>query len=179
MSASKPITSDEINVHDPIVYYLIDHIGDYTNALSIMRNIISCIRVYDFVILVFIPAKKHEETKPPLQRCGIDELSFTIKDGIKMLDSVTCEQSKYQNAVNDVVDDIQEAYTLRNGNKQQNFLLSVGPNSHGDLKVKYNFLDVDAIPNVVHKQLQTTDDKVVCFMDISTHQVTNMSKMHV
>lgn len=179
MSTSKPITFDEINMHDPVVYYLIDHVGDYTHALSIIRNIISCIRVCNFLILVFIPAKKYEETKPSLKRCGIDELSFAIKDDIKILDSVTCEHSNNQSAVNDVVYEIQEAYTFRNGNKQQNFLMLVSPNNHGSLIVKYKFLDADDIPNIVRKQLQTTDDKVVCFMDTGIHQVTNMSKMHV
>ena len=175
MSASKlTVTSDGINMHDPMVYYLIDHVGDYSDTLLLIGNVISHVRVFNFVILVFIPAKKHEGTKPSLKRCGIDELSFAIKDGIIMLDSVTCKHSKNRSAIYDVVDEIQEAYTFRNGNTQQNFVIVVSPNNHGGLKVEYKFLKVDDIPNVVRKQLQTTDDKIICSIDTGTHQVTNI-----
>lgn len=73
------------------------------------------------------------------------------------------------------MDPIQEAYAYRKNNTQKNFLMLVKFDKYGELNVKHQFLEADDIPKIaaVCKQPQISDDKAVCFIDISDHEVPN------
>ena len=174
MSTSKQNIYDAIKMHNPSVYYLCDYVSDYTDiCLLLVGDIMSHVET-GFVVLVFIPAKKYEETKPLLQRSDIDMLSYqSVKDGIIKFGLGSHEDSKKQSYWNEIVIEIKKAYAYHRDNQQQNFVILVSRNNHGGLKVKYQFLEADDIQNVavVCDQSQIPDDRAVCFIDISTHQV--------
>ena len=176
MSSNDPYILDGINMHNPAVYFLNDHIGGYTDALLIINNIISVLKVSKFVILIFIPAEKHGRKKPLIQRSNVNQLSHqALQDGIKNSDSVHCEDNKTQDTCSHNMDTIQEAYAYHKSDRQKNFLMLVKSDNHGELNVKYQFLKADDIPKmaVVCKQPQIFEDKAVCFIDISDYEVPN------
>ena len=177
MSSNIPKIVDGINMHNPVVYFLDDLIGDYTDALLIIRKILSILNVVKYVILMFIPAKKHGRKKPLLQRSDVYQLSLqTLQDGFKSSDSVNCEENTKQDAWSCDLDiTIREADACHKSDQQKNFLTLVKFDKQGNSTVKYQFLEVDDISKIaiVCKQPQFSGDKAVCFIDISDSQVTN------
>ena len=175
---NKPNIVDAINMHNPAMYVLDDHIGGYADAFVIIKNTILFLKMFKFVILMFIPAKKHTRKKPLLKRCDVDELSHeALQDGINSSDSINYEDDIKQDTCDhyiDTMDKIKEALSHHKSNQQNNFLILVNSDNHGDLTVKYQFLHADDVPKiaVLCKQPQLPDDKAVCFID-STHKVTN------
>ena len=178
MSSNIPKIVDGINMHNPVVYFLDDLIGDYTDALLVIRRLLSVLNVVKYVILVFIPAKKHGRKKPLLQRSDVYQLSFqTLQDGFKSSDSVNCEENTKQDAWScDLDTTIEEADACHKSNQQKNFLILVKFDKQGNSTVKHQFLEADDISkiSIVCKHPQFSGDKAVCFIDISDSQVTYM-----
>ena len=175
---NKPNIIDAINMHNPAMYVLDDHIDGYADAFLIIKNTISLLTMFKFVILMFIPAKKHTRKKPFLKRCDVDELSLqALQDGINSSDSINYGDDTKQDTWDhyiDTVDKVKEALFHHKSNQQNDFLILVNSDNHGDLTVKYQFLHADDIAKiaVLCKQPQLPGDKAVCFID-STHEVTN------
>ena len=173
MSSNRPKIIDGISIHDPVMYCLDDHIGSYTDAMFLIKKIMSSLMLSKFVVLIFIPAKKHEGKKPSLQRCDVEELSHqAFQDGS---DSTNRQVNAKEDTWSHNMDTIQEAYSSHKSNQQKNFLTLVKSDNHGDFTVKYQFLEADDIPTIaaVCKQPQLPDDKAVCFIDSKTYQVVN------
>ena len=181
MSLNKPNIIDGINIHDPVMCFLDDHIGDYTDAMLLINKIMSILKLSKFVTLIFIPAKKQEKIpakkhgrkRPPLQRCDVKELSYqALQDGS---DSINDKNNAKEGSWSHNMDTLQEAYLCHKSNQQKNFLILVKSDNRGEFTVKYQFLEVNDIPKIaiLCKQPQLPDDKAICFIDSKTYQVTN------
>ena len=136
--------------------------GDYTD-LPLKWTVLH-LHPIGFLVLVFAPAQKCDVSKPFLQRCNTDDLSYhTTKDGFN---SENHKDTKMWNSFS-FVDKIVKAFKE---NQRQKFAVLVSSNNDDDDDVDYQFLETDDVA-VICKQLLMLDHEAVCCIDDSTHQV--------